>query len=148
MPDSTNWLAKFTTPPYQKSSAHFRRQWPFHKFYVVPTVTIARWSLVWAPTLPTTQSNVRLYPLFKVGVWSKFFVPFPVHRILIQWIRCITRCGPGRLPPTAGQMVPHTLHHTILALEAYELGELWQQYGLVGDVVVCPTFFRYFWILN
>lgn len=36
-------------------------------------------------------------------------------------------------------MVPRTLHHTILALEAYELGELWQHYGLVGDVVVSST---------
>lgn len=29
-----------------------------------------------------------------------------------------------------------SLDHTLCALETYELGELWEKYGLVGDLIV------------
>ncbi len=33
-------------------------------------------------------------------------------------------------------MVPRFLQHTAQALKVYEMRELWEKYGLVGDLVV------------
>ena len=30
--------------------------------------------------------------------------------------------------------------HTDMLVEMFELGQLWNEYGLIGDVVVCPHF--------
>ena len=40
----------------------------------------------------------------------------------------------------AFQNNPRTLEHTQTILENLELGELWDAYGLVGDIVVSTTF--------
>jgi hypothetical protein len=34
-------------------------------------------------------------------------------------------------------ITPQCLAHTQLLLEVLELTELWEEYGLVGDVIVC-----------
>jgi hypothetical protein len=41
----------------------------------------------------------------------------------------------------SGQHVRHSWPHTKLVVEEFELGILWDEYGLVGDIVVCVLFY-------
>ncbi len=73
--------------------------------------------------------------------WCPKYVLSPLTVIfshLMSVIRCLTRLSGGRNIGSGGL---RSLEHTIRALETYELGELWEKYGLVGDLVVCwaPT---------
>lgn len=43
----------------------------------------------------------------------------------------------------SGHHVHHSQAHTELLVEEFELGMLWDEYGLVGDVIVCILI--YFW---
>ncbi len=41
----------------------------------------------------------------------------------------------------SGQHVRRSRPHTELVVEEFELGILWDEYGLVGDIVVCVLFY-------
>lgn len=47
------------------------------------------------------------------------------------------RCTAPAADFDSGQHVRRSQAHTELLVEAFELGELWDEYGLVGDVAVC-----------
>ena len=47
------------------------------------------------------------------------------------------RCTAPARDLDSGQYVRRSQAHTELLVEEFELGMLWDEYGLVGDVVVC-----------
>ena len=36
--------------------------------------------------------------------------------------------------------------HTELLVEEFELGTLWDEYGLVGDIIICPHFHPFLYL--
>ena len=50
-------------------------------------------------------------------------------------VRCTAPAS--NLDASPDQYVRRSQPHTELLVEAFELGKLWDDYGLVGDVVVC-----------
>ncbi len=73
---------------------------------------------------------------------SPFFRTKPLF--IDNVFRCITRLSGLKANPSLGggpTMVPRSLEHTTEALKVYELRELWEKYGLVGDLVVCTSVF-------
>ena len=42
-----------------------------------------------------------------------------------------------------GDSTLHHEEHTEMFVQAFELGDLWDGYGIVGDVVVCSPCFLY-----
>lgn len=65
--------------------------------------------------------------------WCPKYVSFIVPTWRSLDTRCITRLSGGQRKGSGGS---RSLKHTIRALETYELGELWEKYGLVGDLIV------------
>ena len=75
--------------------------------------------------------------------WCARFVFFNLvkSRLIIIYIRCLA-------PPNNLDRRPEYAHrckeHTELLVECLELGVLWDEYGLVGDVVVCSMPVNFF----
>ncbi len=51
--------------------------------------------------------------------------------------RCISlpACDPSSVTESEA-IVPRSVEHTCAVAEYFELGTLWEEYGLVGDVIV------------
>lgn len=64
-------------------------------------------------------------------VCFRFFTRHHLHVF-----RCTT--GKNNLENPGGR---RSNEHTELLVRALELGELWEDYGLVGDIIVCSFFF-------
>jgi hypothetical protein len=50
---------------------------------------------------------------------------------------CHSRCTAPANDLDSGQHVRRSQAHAELLVEEFELGMLWDEYGLVGDIVVC-----------
>jgi hypothetical protein len=86
-----------------------------------------------------TIPNKPFWPVsYKVGVRSKFSFYFS---FLIM--NCITRCTASAKNLDGGDATRRCREHTDLLVEELELGILWDEYGLVGDIVV-GIFHRFF----
>ncbi len=46
----------------------------------------------------------------------------------------------------SGQFVRRSQPHTELLVEEFELGTLWDEYGLVGDIIVCINFHPFLYL--
>ena len=54
-----------------------------------------------------------------------------------------TRCTADKKNLDATRSMDRTRVHTEAVVEEFELGELWQRYGIVGDIVVCLLLLQY-----
>ena len=52
----------------------------------------------------------------------------------------LDRCTAPANDLDSGQFVRRSQPHTELLVEEFELGTLWDEYGLVGDIIVCIHF--------
>jgi len=87
--------------------------------------------------LLTTLNNVLLDVSFKGGVQSEFYCCKIYHCSITSTIlRCTAPANRLDNPPDDICVTPRWLAHTTLILEIMELDQLWDEYGLVGKVVV------------
>lgn len=99
------------------------------------------------PTLPTTQNRLFSPALFLVGARSKLYPPLlPFVKIHVR-IRCtalpddLDCVNEGSLPAS------RRCHaHTDALTEGCSLTELWDDYGIVGDLSVGSFFFLQLWL--
>ena len=54
-----------------------------------------------------------------------------------------TRCTADKKNLDATRSMDRTRAHTEAVVEEFELGELWQRYGIIGDIVVCLLLLQY-----
>jgi hypothetical protein len=91
--------------------------------------------MVSAHTLPITLSNVSWLALSRAGVQSKFDTLAPrKEEYLLAAFRCLAHSK--NLDDARQFCKPRSQGHTEALMEGLELRELWEEYGLVGDVVV------------
>lgn len=50
--------------------------------------------------------------------------------------RCLSTPSCGLNPSEQNPITPRTVEHTLAAVKYFELGRLWDEYGIVGDVIV------------
>ena len=82
--------------------------------------------------LPIILSNCSCHVSYRIGVLSKCLfciVEMPTHTHVS---RCTARVD-GLDDEICGR---RSREHTDMLVEAFELGVLWDEYGLVGDVIV------------
>jgi hypothetical protein len=84
-----------------------------------------------APTLQTIQNRPYLPVSCKAGVQSTYSYQQNAP------LTCHSRCTAPANDLDSGQHVHRSQAHTELLVEEFELGMLWDEYGLVGDIVVC-----------
>jgi hypothetical protein len=88
-----------------------------------------------------TQSSAYWHALFRTGVQSKFRFIALFQVIYLSFFRCLSPCNDldGR------KYARRCRRHTAVLLEELQLGALWNEYGLVGDVIVSlnPFFIIY-----
>ena len=63
-----------------------------------------------------------------------------VYPFLTQLLTCLFRCTAPANDLDNGEYGRRSREHTDMLVEEFELGVLWDQYGLVGDVVVSNFF--------
>ena len=81
--------------------------------------------------------------LFRVGAQSKFLI---IYAFILGFLMSLSRCTAPADDLDGGRYPPRSKEHTELILAEFELGELWNEYGLVGDVVV--TIYSLFLLLS
>ena len=58
----------------------------------------------------------------------------------------IVRCTTTPKDLDKGDSIPRCEEHTKMLVQAFELGDLWDAYGIVGDIIVCPSILFFFYI--
>ena len=85
-----------------------------------------------AHILPTILNNVYLLALCKGGVLSRYIIT-SVLSMLTSHIRC---CAPADKFNSHDKFTPQSHIHTAALTDAFSLQELWDGYGIVGDIVI------------
>ena len=85
----------------------------------------------WDHILQTILNKPFLHVLSRVGVQSAFFLSFFIILSVLIGFRYTTHAD--NLDTPAGQQLHE---HTDTLLEAFTLKELWDEYGIVGDLLV------------
>jgi hypothetical protein len=83
------------------------------------------------PISQTIQNRPYLPASCKAGVQSIY--SYQQKAMLM----CHSRCTAPANDLDSGQHVRRSQAHAELLVEEFELGMLWDEYGLVGDIVVC-----------
>ena len=84
------------------------------------------------PISQTIQNRPYLSVSCKAGVQSMYSYQQKAPALLI----CHSRCTTPANDLDSGQHVRRSQAHAELLVEEFELGMLWDEYGLVGDIVV------------
>ena len=106
------------------------------RFCVAVTVISERWYTGWDHTLQTTQNRHSLRVLFRVGVQCESTI-YGNHRIMATISQgMITRCVTNKMNLDGEKKFLRTDEHAEFLVRKFELGKLWTDYGIVGDVVV------------
>ena len=77
-----------------------------------------------------------------VQSWCPMSVKFAFTTAMIL-IDASTRCTADKKNLDATRSMDRTRAHTEAVVQEFELGELWQRYGIVGDIVVCVLLLQY-----
>jgi hypothetical protein len=83
------------------------------------------------PISQTTQNRPYLPASCKAGVQSTY--SYQQKALLMP---CHSRCTAPANDLDSGQHVRRSQAHAELLVEEFELGMLWDEYGLVGDIVI------------
>jgi hypothetical protein len=82
-----------------------------------------------------------LLALFNIGVQGSMQIVALFIHFLIIIFYC--RCTAPFHDLDGDGYVSHSCNHTELLVEELELGILWDEYGIIGDIVVCIVLFPF-----
>ena len=116
--------------PSRKCSSHLSLAWQPQRLFVSRMAISERSSMGSAPTSRTIQNRHSLHALYRAGVQSMYsYVDF-------CWLMTLFRCTAPASDLDSGHHVCRSQAHTEHLVEKLELGELWEEYGLVGNIIV------------
>ena len=140
MLSSDTFVACFSTHLLRKSLNPSSLEWlsPSSSYALMATST--KLSIVLVHTSPNIQSKLFSVILFRVTVQSKFIVIYLYN--YSHLCRCLASLKDLDAP---GQAYCHC-EHTDLLLEHKTTQELWDNYGLVGNIEVCYSRYSSYYI--
>jgi len=139
-----NFVVNFYTPHLPRYLNPSNLAWQHLKLFVFLIAISERSSMDLAPTLQTILNRHCWLVLCKAGVQSMHFSN-QSYILLTSILRCTAPAND--LDSVNNQFVRRSQPHTELLVEGFELGTLWDEYGLVGDIIVCTSFCISTWIL-
>ena len=96
---------------------------------------------------PLSPSSILTWPIHRwlswtnnIGLCSSKLVPQVSHELLrhlcLSCLQSLSRCTVPTVDLDSERHPPRSKEHTDLISAEFELGQLWDEYGLVGDVEV------------
>ena len=99
-------------------------------------------SIVLGHILLIILNKHSLLALCRAGVLSKIFS----HTLTFANAE-IYRCTASSKNLDEGDWIPQSEEHTEMLVWAFELGDLWYAYDIVGDIIVCSPCLSFYFIL-
>ena len=116
-----------------KCSNHLSLAWQLLRLFVSQMAISGGSSTGSVPTSWTIWNRHSLHASCKAGVWSIYlYADF-------CWSLTLFRCTVSASDLDAPHQVCHLQAHTELLVEWFELENLWEKYGLVGNIIVCKS---------
>ena len=129
-----NFAANSFIPPSLKFFSHSMRECQRHKLFSVVMENVAVPFMVWDPISQTILNSVFFPALSRDGAQSTD------HQFVCQLRTSFNNLDPNRClsPPKKFDeaIVPRSREHTAILVENEELISVWDEYGLIGDIVV------------
>ena len=119
---------------FQQSSAHFIQQWQNLLFAAAQMVTTAVLSMILLPLLWTTPSRSCFLVLLRTGVQSMYLCHSISEVYWLVRLRCTAL--PKDLDGAGGC---RTRDFTDLLCETLDSDQLWDNYGIDDDIVMCAS---------
>ena len=130
---SASFGASSCIRPLQKCLSPSNWGWQLPRLSVAQTTTFAELSMGLAHTLATIPNRWHSPVSFRTGAKSKYLV------VCTSYVWCLPfshRCTAPADNLNGGWHPPRSKEHTEIISAKFELGQLWDEYGLVGDIVV------------
>ena len=135
MLSSATIIVKYSTQQLHECSSLSRLPWQSLKLYdaLMAIFTVPYTAL--DPTLETTQKSPSF--LYRPRVVSQVCLMYQCYCILITSYRCMVKDsdleGPG--------VAYHHQEHSEVLVDEIPIVQLWDEWGLVGDIIVSSPFF-------
>ena len=130
---STSFSTSSCIRPLRKCLSPSNWGWQPPRLSIAQMTTFAELSMGLAHTLVTIPNRWNLPVLFRAGAQSKYLV------ICTSYVQCLPfscRCTAPVDNLDGGWHPPCSKEHTEIISAKFELGQLWDEYGLIGDIVV------------
>ena len=130
---SASFGASSCIRPLRKCSSPSNQGWQPPRLSVAQTTTFAELSMGLAHTLATIPNRQHSPVLFRTGAQSKYLV------VCTSYVWCLPfshRCTAPADDLDGGRHPPRSKEHTEIISAEFKLGQLWDNYGLVGDIIV------------
>ena len=143
MQNSTTAVIRFITLPSLACYNLSTWWWPSLLSSSVLTATTVAWFTVLAPTLVIIPSKPSSCALYRDGVLSmslfSYIALLTAADLLTHYLSVRCTANDSDLKETTGPTFCHREHSEVL-VQDFSIAQLWDEWGLVGDIFVCIIF--------